>query len=118
MQQLDPKLVQKLEQRTMNQSLRKLGGTVDLIDFSSNDYLGFATNKNIYNATLQLLKDYNLEKNGSGGSRLLTGNHKLYALAEDSIAKYHETTSALIYSSGYNANVGLLSCIPQRHDII
>lgn len=118
MQDLNPKLIQKLEQRLANQSLRQLGLPSHLIDFSSNDYLGFAKNKNIYNSTLELLHNSKVELNGSGGSRLLTGNHSLYELAELTISKFHQTTSATIYNSGYNANIGVLSCVPQRNDVI
>ncbi|PSG90556.1 aminotransferase class I/II-fold pyridoxal phosphate-dependent enzyme [Aurantibacter aestuarii] len=118
MQDLNPKLIQKLEQRLANQSLRQLGLPSHLVDFSSNDYLGFAKNKNIYNSTLELLHNSKVELNGSGGSRLLTGNHSLYELAELTISKFHQTTSATIYNSGYNANIGVLSCVPQRNDVI
>ena len=62
--------------------------------------------------------DKNIKVNGATGSRLLSGNHDLYTQAEDLIAQFHESQSALIFNSGYDANVGFFSSVPQRNDII
>ena len=111
-------LLQKLQQRESNNALRKLSLPNVSIDFASNDYLGFAQNEMIFEATHQLLLDKNIKVNGSTGSRLLSGNHSLYQEAEDFIANFHKADSALIFNSGYDANVGIFSSIPQRNDVI
>lgn len=119
---LPHKLQHKLEQRTENNSLRNLTESNDLIDFSSNDYLGFSGNsafaKAILSKTTAILKDHNIHTNGATGSRLLTGNHKLYAVAESAIASFHKSEAALIFNSGYDANIGFFQCLPQRGDLI
>jgi len=111
-------LTQKLQQREQNNALRKLPIANDLIDFASNDYLGFANSEEIFNQTHQYLLENNLKINGATGSRLLSGNHNLYQKTEDIIANFHQSETALIFNSGYDANVGFFSSVPQRNDII
>ena len=111
-------LQQKLEQRKANNGLRQLPVANDLIDFASNDYIGFAKNETIFRETHQFLLDKNIKANGATGSRLLSGNHALYCETEDFIAKFHHVEAALIFNSGYDANVGFFSSVPQRNDII
>jgi 8-amino-7-oxononanoate synthase len=111
-------LLSKLEQREQNNALRKLSPSNNLIDFSSNDYLGFAKNQFIFDTTHQFLESNDLKINGATGSRLLSGNHELYDQIETFIATFHDTESALIFNSGYDANVGFFGSVPQRNDII
>jgi 8-amino-7-oxononanoate synthase len=111
-------LFSKLEQRQQNNALRKLSPSNNLIDFSSNDYLGFAKNEFIFDSTHELLESENLKINGATGSRLLSGNHELYDKTETFIASFHDTESALIFNSGYDANVGFFGSVPQRNDVI
>lgn len=111
-------LSSKLNQRIQSHSLRKLSEPNSLIDFSSNDYLGFSKSGSIFDVTHQFLSDRNLKSNGATGSRLLSGNHVLYSEAETFIAKFHQSESALIFNSGYDANVGFFSSVPQRSDVI
>ncbi len=115
---LPKSLQQKLEQRKANNALRQLPVANDLIDFASNDYIGFAKNETIFHETHQFLLDKNFKVNGATGSRLLSGNHTLYNDAEDFIAKFHHAEAALIFNSGYDANIGFFSSVPQRNDII
>ncbi len=49
---------------------------------------------------------------------MLTGNHKLYTIAENLISAFHNSESVLIFNSGYDANVGFFQCVPQRGDLI
>jgi 8-amino-7-oxononanoate synthase len=115
----DPKsLTLKLEQREQNNSLRKLTFPNNSIDFASNDYLGFSKSEAIFNGTHSFLIDNNIIKNGATGSRLLSGNHAVYQEAENYIAKFHLSESALLFNSGYDANVGFFSAVPQRNDVI
>ncbi len=111
-------LTAKLDQRMRNNALRKLTDAHAKIDFSSNDYLGFAKSTAIFHATHQYLVANDLKCNGATGSRLLSGNHKVYEEAENGIAAFHQSESALIFNSGYDANVGFFSAVPQRGDLI
>ena len=119
---LPKKLQNKIDKRDQDNSLRVLssspsgGGREG--DFSSNDYLGFAKNQAIFSRASGILKEQNLQYNGATGSRLLSGNHKLYQLAEDFLAEIHNVEAALIFNSGYDANVGFFSSVPQRGDVI
>jgi 8-amino-7-oxononanoate synthase len=92
----------------------------DLIDFCSNDYLGFASDKTLIYAALNgLMNEENKAlKIGSTGSRLITGNSELAEETEAIIARFHKAEAALIYSSGYAANVGLFSCLVGLGDTI
>ena len=111
-------LQQKLNLRTETNALRKLPIPTNGIDFSSNDYLGFAKNEQIFEATHKYLIDNNIKVNGATGSRLISGNHNLYSITENYIATFHQSETALIFNSGYDANVGFFSSVPQRNDII
>jgi len=111
-------LAHKLQQREANYALRELPFSKDSIDFASNDYLGFAKNETIFNETHEYLVQNNLKVNGATGSRLISGNHSLYTTNENFIAKFHDVPAALIFNSGYDANVGFFSSVPQRNDVI
>ena len=118
MKQIPKSLALKLEQREQNNSLRKLSLPNTLIDFASNDYIGFAKSETIFNETHSYLIENKIIQNGATGSRLLSGNHKIYEEAENYIAKFHQVESALIFNSGYDANIGFFGAVPQRNDII
>ena len=111
-------LTQKLQQREASNALRKLPVSKDLIDFASNDYLGFSQSETIFNETHEYLLQNNIKVNGATGSRLISGNHNLYPITEEFIANFHQAPSALIFNSGYDANVGFFSSVPQRSDVI
>ena len=112
------KLSTKLNQRKTENAFRQLGVSHNLIDFSSNDYLGFARSQNLFEQTHQYLLDANLKENGATGSRLLTGNNRLYHTLESLITDFHNCESALVFNSGYDTNLGLFSSVPQRNDIV
>ena len=59
-----------------------------------------------------------MKKNGATGSRLISGNHQLYQITEDFLAQYHQAEAALLFNSGYDANIGFFSSVPQKGDII
>lgn len=102
-------LQQKLLFRKDSNALRNLPIATNGIDFSSNDYLGFAKNEQIFDNTHQYLVDNNIKINGATGSRLISGNHNLYDITEKYIAAFHQSEAALIFNSGYDANVGFLA---------
>lgn len=112
------KLQDKLESRKTENTFRKLDRPHRLVDFASNDFLGFSMSKDIFDHTFFYLEDEFIFQNGSRGSRLISGNHQLYDEIEDLICKTHQCDSALIFNSGYNANLGFFSCVPQRTDLI
>lgn len=112
------KLSLQLADRKQNNTLRSLPETNQLVDFLSNDYLGLAQNATVFNSAHQYLIDNNIERNGSTGSRLISGNHDLYATVESYLAEIHEVPSALVFNSGYVANLGLLSCIAKKDDFV
>ena len=118
MQKLPLKLAKSLENRKQEKSFRSLKRSSSLIDFSSNDYLGLASSENIYNKAHEILKENELLINGATGSRLLSGNHILYDLTENYLAEFHQTEAALIFNSGYDANIGFFSSVPRRGDFI
>ena len=85
-------------------------------DFSSNDYLGLASSPRLRQAmTDALARGVPL---GSGGSRLLRGNHAEHEALEHEAAAFFGSEAALFFSSGYAANAALLSTLPQRGDLI
>jgi 8-amino-7-oxononanoate synthase len=111
-------LLSKLEQRQQNNALRKLSLSNNLIDFSSNDYLGFAKSELIFDKTHHFLETTNLKSNGATGSRLLSGNHEIYDQTETFLARFHDVEAALVFNSGYDTNVGFFGSVPQRNDVI
>jgi 8-amino-7-oxononanoate synthase len=110
-------LSDKINERIKTNSLRELKFTdSNLIDFSSNDYLGFAQSTKL-KSLLQEEVTLNPEARlGSTGSRLISGNTKYIEDLESCIADFHQAQAGLIFSSGYDANVGLLSSIANRND--
>lgn len=114
-QHLD-KLSLELDKRKENFLYRSLKDRHHLIDFTSNDYFGFARSQKLFDLINEKNKKINL--NGSGGSRLLSGNFEFTEKLEAKIAHYHLSECALLYNSGYDANVGLFSSILKKDDVI
>lgn len=102
--------------KNLSRSLRVM--PPGLRDFTSNDYLGFARSKVLAQRVHQLLDSTGAIQNGSGGSRLLSGNSQVAEDTENFLARVCRADSALLFNSGYMANVGVLSTVPQRGDVI
>ena len=115
---LPQNLAAKLQTRKQNNAVRQLPSNNNLVDFASNDYIGLSKSKAVFDATHRFLTDNKIQQNGATGSRLLSGNHDLYAITEQFIAQFHQSESALIFNSGYDANVGFFGCVPQKNDFI
>ncbi len=98
----------KLEVRKKENSFRQLSLPRGEIDFFSNDYLGLSRDS----------KPESFIHAGSTGSRLLSGNSIGAIDAESSLAKFFESESSLVFNSGYTANLGIMSSVPQRGDYI
>ncbi|MCJ8164604.1 aminotransferase class I/II-fold pyridoxal phosphate-dependent enzyme [Pontibacter sp. E15-1] len=112
------KLQDKLTERAAQGNLRQLKTTTGLTDFCSNDYLGMARSEKLRAAIQAAEQHYSHLPLGATGSRLLSGNHLLFEELEETIARYHHGEAALLFNSGYAANVGLLSALPQRGDTV
>lgn len=114
--QTEERLKKALQEREARDALRTLQIFDGLVDFSSNDYLGFARNpalrKRIFNGVDKE------GRTGSGGSRLLGGNNPVIVETETALAKFHEAESALFFNSGYEANLGLLATLLHRNDTV
>lgn len=105
----DDFLQARLDERIQLNALRQLTLRKANIDFCSNDYLGIAT-RGLYN---------DLKANhGSKGSRLLAGNYALAEETESLIASFHQAEAALLFNSGFDANLGVLGSIPQKGDTV
>ncbi|HEY0680285.1 MAG TPA: 8-amino-7-oxononanoate synthase [Chitinophagaceae bacterium] len=107
-------LQDKLQHRIAQNSYRQLKISNGLSDLCSNDYLGMVKN-GLLEISEEPAKRF---RRGSTGSRLLSGNTALAEETEDFIAHFHKAEAALLFNSGYDANVGLLSCVPQKGDTI
>ncbi|KAF8336243.1 pyridoxal phosphate-dependent transferase [Cantharellus anzutake] len=135
---LESRVKAKLKSREQRGILRRLGGTSKLhqvrsdngierfgkADFSSSDYLSLASSDALRERFLDALKQHPSSQNGSagilgsGGSRLLDGNSPVHAALEAGLEEFFNAPSALIFNSGYDANVGLFSSVPQAGDVI
>ncbi|GGE38565.1 aminotransferase class I/II-fold pyridoxal phosphate-dependent enzyme [Psychroflexus planctonicus] len=111
-------LYEALENRKQNANLRKLPSHFPKYDFSSNDYLGFAKAKNIAEKASEIVTDAQTNINSATSSRLIRGNYPLIEEAEQILATFYEAESALIFNSGYLANLGLLSCINTKNTLV
>lgn len=85
------------------------------IVFASNNYLGLANDQRLIYAAERILHEFGV---GSSGSRLITGHTDWHQKLEDRISNFKRTESALLFSSGYLANVGVLSSLPEKGDVI
>ena len=117
MDELARKLQRKLSARAAKGALRQLKVVESKTDLSSNDYLGFARSEALHQEALRMVPGKFLN-NGSTGSRLLSGNNELFETTEKFLSDFYRSEAALIFNSGYDANLGLFASIPQRGDLI
>lgn len=112
------KLSGRIENREAENAMRSLSTVSGLVDFSSNDYLGFSRDFRIEKKARAILEEGEVFQNGATGSRLLTGNHGLYVGLELLLSQLFDAEAALVFNSGYDANIGFFSSVPQRNDIV
>ena len=86
-----------------------------LLLMSSNNYLGLSNDERVKKAAIQGLIKYGL---GSGGSRLTTGSYNPHKLLEEKLALFKNTESALVFNTGYMANLGVISAICDEESFI
>jgi 8-amino-7-oxononanoate synthase len=117
--QADQYITNRLNERKQAGNYRTLKPeSIDLIDFASNDYLGFAHSSTLKHLIVEELARHPDHLNGSTGSRLLSGNLRYAENLEQQIATYHTHEAGLLFNSGYDANLGLFSSLPQRSDTV
>ena len=87
----------------------------EVINFASNDYLGLAGDERLITAAIAAVKEYGT---GSTGSRLLSGHRDLHSQLEQAIADLKQTEAALVFSSGYLANLGTITALVGQKDLI
>jgi 8-amino-7-oxononanoate synthase len=86
-----------------------------LLSFSCNDYLNLGQHPKIIAAAVEATERYGI---GAGASRLVTGNHPLYAALEDRLAQLKGTDAACVFGSGYLANTGIIPALVGADDLI
>ncbi|MEG4233890.1 8-amino-7-oxononanoate synthase [Microcoleus sp. Pol11C3] len=86
-----------------------------LINFASNDYLGLAGDDRLIQAAMAATKEFGT---GATGSRLLSGHRDLHRQLEQAIANLKQTEDALVFSSGYLANLGAIVSVVGKRDLI
>ncbi|NIA08682.1 MAG: 8-amino-7-oxononanoate synthase [Nitrospiraceae bacterium] len=87
----------------------------NLFDFSSNDYLGLSNHPKIKNASQEAIRELGTS---SSGSRLLSGDLDIHHLLEERTARFKGKEAALVFNSGYQANLGIISSVCKRGDVI
>ena len=98
---------------------RVLSGTVEGVDFWSNDYLGLAgLRKEVLGGGARVQGEVEGAASGATGSRSISGDTDAYHKLERRIAEFHGHPAALVFNSGYTANLGLLSAVLKRGDAI
>jgi len=119
MHQADKTLEYLINKRKADGNFRALTTSHNSIDFCSNDYLGFSKSFDLKDRVLKFSKNLDsIAYIGSTGSRLISGNTALIESLESFVATYHYAEAGLIFNSGFDANLGLLSSVPQRGDTI
>ena len=106
--------------RALAETLREDGIWVErdgkrLLSFSCNDYLNLTQHPAIKQAAIAAIEEYGA---GSGASRLVTGNHPLYAQLEARLARIKQTEAACVFGSGYLANAGIIPVLIGRDGLV
>ncbi|HZL60000.1 MAG TPA: aminotransferase class I/II-fold pyridoxal phosphate-dependent enzyme [Stellaceae bacterium] len=86
-----------------------------LVSFSCNDYLNLSQDARVKEAAIEAVRQYGA---GAGASRLVTGNHPLYALLEARLAALKGTEAACVFGSGYLANIGIIPALIGKDDLL
>jgi 8-amino-7-oxononanoate synthase len=115
---LDDYLSIKLSKRQNEGLLRTLKHPASLADFCSNDYLGLARSQELMEMIQSAFRQLRPLRNGSTGSRLLSGNSAYHEEVEHKLAGIFRSDAALLFNSGYTANLAVFSSIPGKDDTI
>lgn len=118
MENIDAEIIRLLNERRAKGNLRVMRMPEPaLTDFSSNDYLGLARSEELQKSIYEQVLKNNLS-NGSTGSRLLTGNSSYAEELESKLKQIFKSESCLLFTSGYSANIGILSSLPKKADTV
>lgn len=115
---MDSFLKEKLDERREKGLLRALSSHHVLIDFLSNDYLGLASNQDLFSQIEERVKSVGSFSIGGTGSRLLSGNHKYYSELENYLSELFRSEACLVFNSGYAANQAIVSSVAWKGDTI
>lgn len=91
------------------------GQEKDILMLASNSYLGLTADERIITYTKQVMDIFGA---GSGGSRMTTGNYPIHEMLESRLAEFKETEAAIVFNSGYVANLAILSSCCTKGDVI
>jgi 8-amino-7-oxononanoate synthase len=108
-------LLRRVATRDSAQRSRIVLGGRELVNFGSNDYLGLATDRRVVEAAAAAVDECGW---GSGASPLVSGRGRLHETLEQELARFEGTEAALLFPSGYAANVGTISALVSRGDVI
>ncbi|PRX35579.1 glycine C-acetyltransferase/8-amino-7-oxononanoate synthase [Orenia metallireducens] len=108
-------LHRELKRLESSQSPRVIIDNREVIMLASNNYLGLSTEQEIKEAVIRVIQKYGT---GSGGSRLTTGNYDLHEQLEKELADFKNTEDALVFNTGYMANLGVLATVVGSEDVI
>jgi 8-amino-7-oxononanoate synthase len=116
--------LEAIEERGLRRRLRSVDSAqaaeviVDgrtVVNFSSNNYLGLANHPALRQAAIEAIVE---EGVGAGAARLIVGNLRAHRRLETALATFHQTEAALLFPSGYQANVGVLAAVAGPEDVI
>ncbi len=115
---------QALPARALHRELRELGtpqGSAvrivgrELVNFSSDDYLGLAADSSLRDAAVAAIEEFGV---GAGSSRVISGTQSPHVVLESTLAKWKKAPAALCFSSGYAAALGILPALAAKEDVI
>ncbi|HWQ70895.1 MAG TPA: 8-amino-7-oxononanoate synthase [Desulfitobacteriaceae bacterium] len=116
--------LEKLHEQHLFRELKSISGAPaewveiqgkKLLNLSSNNYLGIAGHPLLKAAAVQAIQQFGC---GATASRLIVGNYEIYDQAEKDLADFKNTEAAIIFNSGYTANIGIITALASRGDII
>ena len=116
--------LQALRARSLHRKLREIGTAQgsevqivgrQLVNFSSNDYLGLADDPILRQAAIAAIEQFGV---GAGASRLISGTQSPHVALEAALARWKRAPAALAFSSGYAAAVGTLPALACKHDVV
>lgn len=124
MTELFQEQLQALRTRSLHRKLREIGSAQgpevqivgrQLINFSSNDYLGLAADPILRQAAIAAIEEFGV---GAGASRLISGTQTPHVALEMALAKWKRAPAAIAFSSGYAAAVGALPALASKQDVV
>jgi 8-amino-7-oxononanoate synthase len=116
--------LQALRAQSLHRKLREIGSAQgaevrivgqQLVNFSSNDYLGLANDERLRKAAIAAVEEFGV---GAGASRLISGTQSPHMRLETALAKWKGTQAAISFSSGYAAAVGTIPALVGKHDVV